>query len=185
MGGGRGGHEGQHRWYRRRWDAETLGIHYQYDGKDSPITGANPEGDTVARTRVDARTVRSVTKKGGKVTITQTSVVAPDGKTRTVTTTGVNAGGPKGQQHRRVPEAVAGALATGAGSACNESRHQPSGAARVSSASTSRTALRARERRRDHGSPLRPLGGLLGAAARGGGRPGRRPPPAFSEVALS
>jgi hypothetical protein len=74
----------------RRWESIT-----KYDGKDSPITGANPEGDTVARTRVDERTVRSVTKKGGKVTITQTSVVSPDGKTRTVTTTGVNAAGQK------------------------------------------------------------------------------------------
>ena len=74
----------------RRWESIT-----KYDGKDSPITGANPEGDTVARTRVDARTVRSVTKKGGKVTITQTSVVSLDGKTRTVTTTGVNAAGQK------------------------------------------------------------------------------------------
>ena len=74
----------------RRWESTT-----NYDGKDSPITGNNPEGDTVARTRIDARTVRSVTKKGGKVTLTQTSVVAPDGKTRTVTTTGVNAAGQK------------------------------------------------------------------------------------------
>jgi len=74
----------------RRWASTT-----NYDGKDSPITGANPDGDTVARTRIDARTVRSVTKKGGKVTLTQTSVVAPDGKTRTVTTTGVNAAGQK------------------------------------------------------------------------------------------
>ena len=94
MGGGRGGHEGQHRCVAadgtpRRWESIT-----KYDG-EVPITGANPEGDTVARTRVDARTVRSVTKKGGKVTITQTSVVSPDGKTRTVTTTGVNAAGQK------------------------------------------------------------------------------------------
>ena len=74
----------------RHWESTT-----NYDGKDSPITGANPDGDTVARTRVDARTVRSVMKKGGKVTITQTSVVAPDGKTRTVTTTGVNGAGQK------------------------------------------------------------------------------------------
>jgi hypothetical protein len=74
----------------RRWESTT-----NYDGKDSPITGANPDGDTVARTRIDARTIRSVTKKGGKVTVTATSVVAPDGKTRTVTTTGVNGAGQK------------------------------------------------------------------------------------------
>jgi hypothetical protein len=66
-----------------------------YDGKDVPITGNNPDADTVARTRVDASTVKTVQKKGGKVTITQTSAVASDGKTRTVTSTGVNGKGQK------------------------------------------------------------------------------------------
>jgi len=60
-----------------------------------PITGNSPYGDTVARSRIDARTVRSVNKKAGKVTATQTSVMAADGKTRTLTTTGVNAAGEK------------------------------------------------------------------------------------------
>ena len=73
--------------------------HYEsisaYDGKDYPITGNSPYGDTVARSRIDARTVRSVNKKAGKVTATQTSVMAADGKTRTLTTTGVNAAGEK------------------------------------------------------------------------------------------
>ncbi len=70
--------------------------HYEftanYDGKDSPVTG-NPETDTVARTRIDANTVQTVSKKGGKVTTTQTSAVSSDGKTRTVTTKGTNAAG--------------------------------------------------------------------------------------------
>ena len=65
-----------------------------YDGKDTPVTG-NPDVDTVARTRVNARTVKSVNKKGGKIVTTQTSAVSSDGKTRTVTTTGVNAKGEK------------------------------------------------------------------------------------------
>ncbi len=73
--------------------------HYEfttsYDGKDSPVTGNNPELDTVARTRTNATTVQTTAKKGGKVTTTQTSVVSSDGKTRTVTTTGVNAAGQK------------------------------------------------------------------------------------------
>jgi hypothetical protein len=47
----------------------------------------------VARTRLDANTVQTVAKKGGKVTTTQTSAVSSDGKTRTVTTKGVNASG--------------------------------------------------------------------------------------------
>ena len=64
-----------------------------YDGKDSPVTGNNPDADTVARTRTDASTVQTVSKKAGKVTTTQTSAVSSDGKTRTVTTKGVNASG--------------------------------------------------------------------------------------------
>jgi hypothetical protein len=64
-----------------------------YDGKDASIVGNNPDSDTVARTRVNATTVRTVSKKGGKVTTTQTSTVSSDGKTRTVTTKGVNAKG--------------------------------------------------------------------------------------------
>jgi hypothetical protein len=71
--------------------------HWEYtsnlDGKDSPIAGNNPFGDTAASTRVDQRTTRTAYKKGGKVTVTQTSVVSPDGKTRTVTGKGTNAMG--------------------------------------------------------------------------------------------
>jgi hypothetical protein len=70
-----------------------------YDGKDAPVTGNNPDMDTVARTRVNATTVRTVAKKGGKVTTTQTSKLSADGKTRTVTTTGTNA---KGQAVKNV-----------------------------------------------------------------------------------
>ena len=65
-----------------------------YDGKDVPVTG-NPDVDTVSRKRINASTVQTVNKKGGKVTTTQTSVVSKDGKTRTVTTRGVNAKGEK------------------------------------------------------------------------------------------
>lgn len=64
-----------------------------YDGKDSKVTGNNPDADTVARTRIDAHTVQTVSKKNGKVTTTQASTVSADGKTRTVTTKGVNAAG--------------------------------------------------------------------------------------------
>jgi hypothetical protein len=72
----------------RRW-----GFTANYDGKDVPITGNNPDADTVARTRVNANTVETVSKKAGKVVITQQSTVSADGKTRTVTTKGVNAAG--------------------------------------------------------------------------------------------
>ena len=64
-----------------------------YDGKDNPVTGNSPYGDTVALTRVDPRTTQITVKQGGKVTVTQTIVVAEDGKTRTTTTKGTNAKG--------------------------------------------------------------------------------------------
>ncbi len=72
----------------RHWEVTA-----NYDGKDSPVTGNNQDADTVARTRINATTIQTISKKGGKVTTTQTSAVSADGKTRTVTTTGVNAAG--------------------------------------------------------------------------------------------
>jgi hypothetical protein len=64
-----------------------------YDGKDNPITGNWPYGDSVARSRVDANTTKAIYKQGGTVTAAQTSVVSSDGKSRTVTTTGTDAKG--------------------------------------------------------------------------------------------
>ena len=61
-----------------------------YDGKDSPITGNCPYGETAALTRVDPRTSRTVFKHNGTTTVTQTAVVSPDGKIRTVTARGKN-----------------------------------------------------------------------------------------------
>lgn len=61
-----------------------------YDGKDNPITGNTQNGDVVAATRVDANTTRSIYKKGGKVTVSQTSVVSSDGKTMTISAKGTN-----------------------------------------------------------------------------------------------
>jgi hypothetical protein len=65
------------------------------DGKDAPISGNNPNADTIAVKRIDANTLEVVYKKGGKVTTKQKSVVSADGKTRTVTTTGTDAQGQK------------------------------------------------------------------------------------------
>ena len=73
---------------KRHWEFTA-----NYDGKDSPVTGNNPDADTVARTRIDPATVQTISKKAGKVTTTQTSAVSSDGKTRTVTTKRVNASG--------------------------------------------------------------------------------------------
>ncbi len=65
------------------------------DGKDVPVAGNNPNADMIAVKRVDANTLETVNKKGGKVTTTQKNVVSADGKTRTVTTTGTDAQGQK------------------------------------------------------------------------------------------
>ena len=65
----------------------------KFDGKDNPITGNNPDGDAVAFSKINDRTYRVVTKKGGNTTFTARIVVAPDGKTRITTQTGKNAQG--------------------------------------------------------------------------------------------
>ncbi len=84
---------------------ETAGAKIQYsytsnlDGTDSPVTGNNPNADTVAVRRIDARTLEVVSKKGGKVTLTQRNALSADGKSRTVTTTGTD---PQGQKVNNV-----------------------------------------------------------------------------------
>ena len=61
-----------------------------YDGKDVPVTGDSPYGDTSALTRVDERTTRIATKYQGKPTTVHTIVVSADGKTRTSTAKGTD-----------------------------------------------------------------------------------------------
>jgi len=65
------------------------------DGTSSPVTGNNPNADTMAVKRIDATTLEAVATKGGKETTHQRNVVSADGKTRTVTTTGVDGQGKK------------------------------------------------------------------------------------------
>ena len=65
-----------------------------FDGKDHPVTG-NPDWDSNAYMRVDLHTLQVTRKKAGKVVQTGTNVVSKDGKTRTVTVTGVNTQGQK------------------------------------------------------------------------------------------
>src|SRR5438477_472571 len=64
-----------------------------YDGKDNPVVGNSPYGDTTALTRVDEKTLRIVNKRGGNPSVNQTIVVSADGKTRTVATKGTDAAG--------------------------------------------------------------------------------------------
>jgi hypothetical protein len=66
----------------------------KYDGKDYPVTG-DPNSDARSLKRVGAHTLAFTVKKNGKITTTGRIVVAADGKSRTVTTTGTNSKGAK------------------------------------------------------------------------------------------
>jgi hypothetical protein len=61
-----------------------------YDGKDYPLSG-NADADTIALSKIDARTFEATLKRGGKVVSTARNTVSMDGKTMTITTKGVNA----------------------------------------------------------------------------------------------
>jgi hypothetical protein len=65
-----------------------------FDGKDYPLTG-DPSADTRAYTKVDDHHMSLENKKGGKVVTSGKIVVSADGKTRTLTTSGMNAEGKK------------------------------------------------------------------------------------------
>jgi hypothetical protein len=77
-------------------DADGKPGHIEYtakfDGKDHPITGV-PYADSVAVKRINPRTIESTLKKAGQTTMTVTSVVSKDGKTRTSTFKGKDAQG--------------------------------------------------------------------------------------------
>jgi len=64
------------------------------DGKDYPVTG-DPISDARSYTKVNDRTMDVAVKKSGKTTITGRIVVAADGKSRTVTTSGTDPSGKK------------------------------------------------------------------------------------------
>ncbi len=63
-----------------------------YDGRYRPQTG-NPDADTLSLKRVDAFTTEFTQKRTGKVVITGTRTISPDGKVMTITTKGTTAGG--------------------------------------------------------------------------------------------
>ena len=66
----------------------------KFDGKDYPVTG-DSSVDTRSYKRVDAHTLKLTNKKGDKVNMSGTATVSADGKTRTVTISGTDAGGKK------------------------------------------------------------------------------------------
>ncbi len=65
----------------------------KFDGKDYPLAG--DPSSTRAYTKVDDQTMKLVNKKDGKVTSSGRIVVAPGGKSRTVTITGTTPDGKK------------------------------------------------------------------------------------------
>ena len=78
-------------------DAEGKKIHteitYKFDGKDYDYKGAADANSTRVYTRVDAHHYTFATKVNGLITTTSRVAVTPDGKTRTITTTGRDAQG--------------------------------------------------------------------------------------------
>ncbi len=66
----------------------------KFDGKDYPVTG-DPASDARSYQSVDAHTLALSVKRDGKETVTGRIVVAVNGKSRTVTTSGTN---PKGDK---------------------------------------------------------------------------------------
>jgi hypothetical protein len=63
------------------------------DGKDYPIAADDLTRDTVAMKKIDDYTIEETNKKDGKVTTITRTVYSRDGKSRTATTTGMNAQG--------------------------------------------------------------------------------------------
>ena len=66
----------------------------RFDGKDHPVTG-DPMSDMRSYAKINDHTMNFTAKKGGKVMISGQIVVAPDGKSRTVTAHGTT---PKGKK---------------------------------------------------------------------------------------
>ena len=60
-----------------------------FDGNDSPVTG-NPDFDAISQKRVNPNTVEFTRKRAKKVVMTGTNVVSADGRTRTITLSGVD-----------------------------------------------------------------------------------------------
>ena len=66
----------------------------KFDGKDYPLTG-DPTADTRSYKQIDPRTLELTNKKGGKVIVSGKITVSADGKTRTVSTKGMDTNGKK------------------------------------------------------------------------------------------
>ena len=78
-------------------DADGKKVHteitYKFDGKDYAYKGAPDANSARVYTRVDDHHYTYSTKVNGSITTTSRVAVTPDGKTRTITTTGRDAEG--------------------------------------------------------------------------------------------
>jgi len=79
-------------------DAKGKAVHDEwvgaFDGRDYPVTG-DPDSDARSYKKIDDHNLEFWVKKGGKVTAMGKLMVSPDGKTRTVNTTGMGRKGKK------------------------------------------------------------------------------------------
>ena len=82
-----------YRWRRRRRQEDSHGDHVHVRGKDYEYTGALDANSARAFTRVDDHHYSYSTKVNGAITTTSRVAVTPDGKRRTITTTGRDAQG--------------------------------------------------------------------------------------------
>jgi hypothetical protein len=65
---------------------------FRFDGKEHPVPGA-AHPTTLEYRRINSRAIEVLMRVDGKVTVRTGNVVSPDGKTRTVTETRINAQG--------------------------------------------------------------------------------------------
>jgi curli biogenesis system outer membrane secretion channel CsgG len=70
----------------------------KFDEKDYPVIG-DPGTDARSYKKIDDRTMDFTATKGGKIIVTGRIVVAADGKSRTVTTSGMNS---KGKEFKNI-----------------------------------------------------------------------------------
>jgi hypothetical protein len=69
----------------------------KFDGKDYAVTG-DSKSDMRSYKKIDDHKLQFAVKKDGKTTVTGRIVVAPDGKSRTVTANGTDAHGQKAHE---------------------------------------------------------------------------------------
>jgi hypothetical protein len=69
----------------------------KFDGKDYAVTG-DSKSDMRSYKKIDDHKLQFAAKKDGKTTVTGRIVVAPDGKSRTVTANGTDAHGQKAHE---------------------------------------------------------------------------------------